>query len=471
MAPFNIWPLAFASMGLFWWCLSKGAKVQTTLAFGAGMYAVGVHWVYVSMAQYSGIHPALSTLLVAALVGVLVLLFFAPMGWAFSKLNHWRLSPFTFALIFTLGESTRNWLLTGFPWLMVGYSQTDTWLNGYAPLGGVLLITFVVAFCSASLADLAIKRQREHSKWVSAIAAVILLALSPWLANISYTKAGDNLSVLLVQPNVDQHEKWNRSKLPGYKRDLVKLTTPHLGTTDLVIWPEAAVPELSFYAAPYLRRVEQLAVQTRTQIMTGIPLYEDDVFYNGAIGLGGEPWEYRKTRLVPFGEYIPFEAVTGKLFKLLELPNESQGSGDSKQPPFMVKGTPVALNICYEVAFNAIVARQARDADVLATVSNDGWFGRSIGPHQHLQMAQMRAIENRKPMLRATNNGLSAIINEQGQITHSSASFEQNVIKATVTARTGLTPFTLVGNWPVTMIAAMLLAIALIRPRRALISQ
>ncbi len=471
MAPFHWWPIAFLSLALFWIGVNRGHKLYSTLAYGAGMYAVGIHWVYVSMATFSGINPVVSTLLLACLVAVLVILFFGPIGWAFNRLNKWRLSPFTFALIFTIGESTRNWLMTGFPWLMVGYSQTDTWLNGYAPIGGVLLVSFVVVFISATIADLWISRTREHSQWIGGVCAALLLTLSPVFAKIEYTEKSKPLNVLLVQPNVAQEHKWDRNRLQGYKRDLVKLTVPHLESIDLAIWPEAAVPELQMYAAPYLNRVEQLALNSNTQIITGMPMYIDRVFYNGAIGLGGAPWEYRKTRLVPFGEYIPFESVTGKLFKLLELPNESQGSGEPNQPPFNVDGVPVALDICYEVAYNGIIARQARHADMLATISNDGWFGRSIGPLQHLQMAQMRAIENRKPMLRSTNNGVSAIIDAHGNIVATEESFKKTTVKATIESRQGLTPYTLIGNWPVVAIAAMLLAIALIRPRRALVTE
>jgi len=462
-APFDLWPLAFVSMATLWIAQKSEHRIFATLSFGFMSYLVGIHWVYVSMAEFSGIHPIIAGSLVTLMAAACTLLFFGPLAFAYKKLAH-RLSPLSFSLIWVLAESTRNWLFTGFPWLMVGYSQTDTWLSGYAPIGGVTLVSFVVVFASASFCN--VLRSHHSTRFISVVCATLLLTISPWLSNINYTEPADHKRVLLVQPNVDQNYKWDPRRLQGYKRDLVKLTVDHLKDTDLVIWPEAAVPELARNARPYLNRVHELAKQTRTQIITGVPMYSEGEYYNAAVAIGGQPWEYKKTRLVPFGEYIPLETITGTLFKILELPNESQASGTLDQPPLVLDDVRVALNICYEVAFSGIVAHQARSAEMLATISNDGWFGRSIGPAQHMQMAQMRAIENQKPMLRSTNNGISGVIDHRGRIIATQDVYVQTVITADVEPRQGLTPFTYTGNWIVVIGALLLLLTTLLLPRR-----
>jgi len=462
-APFGLWPLAFVSVAILWLAQKSEHRIFATLSFGFTSYLVGIHWVYVSMAEFSGIHPIIAGSLVVLMAAACTLLFFGPLALIYKKLAH-RLTPFSFSLIWVLAESTRNWLFTGFPWLMIGYTQTDTWLSGYAPIGGVTLVSFVVVFVSASVCN--VFHTSHSTRYISVVFASLLLTISPWLANINYTEPGASKRVLLVQPNIDQNHKWDPSRLQGYKRDLVKLTANRLIESDLVIWPEAAIPELERNARPFLNRVHEFAKQTHTQIITGVPMYQDGEYYNAAVAVGGAPWEYKKTRLVPFGEYIPLEMITGTLFKLLELPNESQASGSLDQPPLDLGDARLALNICYEVAFSGIVAYQARSAEILATISNDGWFGHSIGPAQHMQMAQMRAIENQKPMLRATNNGISGVIDHRGRIIATQDVYIQGVVTADVEARQGLTPFTYTGNWIIVIGALLLLLTTLLLPRR-----
>ena len=180
-------------------------------------------------------------------------------------------------------------------------------------------------------------------------------------------------------------------------------------------------------------------------------------YYNAVVGAGEVTDVYRKAHLVPFGEYIPLEKLLRGIIAFFDLPMSDFTAGDFEQDPIRAAGLRIGTAICYEIIFPDLVTQRADDADVLLTVSNDTWFGDSIGPLQHLQMARLRALENGRYVMRATNNGVTAIIDPQGQIIKRAAQFKVATLRGEIRAMHGLTPFTRTGSWPTWLLATVLI--------------
>ena len=449
LAPFDIAPLMLVAVGALFWTFrrapSRRAAFVAGWLFGVGKYAVGASWIYVSIHVYGAASPPLAVFLVALFVAGLAL-FPALAGLAFSHLT--SRSPrdsiwgdiLLFSVLFAALEWLLTWFLTGFPWLFAGYAFIDTPLAGLAPVGGVLSMSLVVAFtaaCAVGLPALSSARSRAL-----AVGLPLALWLGAWaLASVSWTEPGDARRVALVQADIPQESKWDRGRLADWKARYRDLTLP-VRDADIVVWPEAAVPDYYHLARPF---IDETAADLAGDLVQGTVLIEagenpkSATVYNAAVSTGGGV--YRKRRLVPFGDYVPFESVLRGLIGFFDLPMSSGTPATGPQPHLKAAGWRLAMAICYEIAYPRDVAGHARGADVLVTVSNDTWFGASIGPLQHAQMARMRAIENGKYLLRATNNGLTAIIDDQGVVIAALPQFEAGVLTGTVRATTGATPY------------------------------
>ena len=219
---------------------------------------------------------------------------------------------------------------------------------------------------------------------------------------------------------------------------------------DIVIWPEAAIPGYLQRAQPFLQPLVERAANSETALITGVPSRPPggDAYYNSIVALGHGRGEYHKQRLVPFGEYVPMEQLLRGLIAFFDLPMSSFSPGPEGQGPLRVGAYRAAPFICYEIVYAEQVASAARDADLMITISNDSWFGDSIGPLQHLQITQMRALENGRYILRGTNNGVSAIIDHQGRIVKRSEQFVATTLVGEVNVMLGNTPFGSFGTTP-----------------------
>ena len=473
LAPFDIWPLALLSVALLYLGLRETAAKQAAQrgwCYGFGLFASGVSWVYVSIHDFGAASPALAGLLTLGFVAGLAL-FFALLGWLWVRLLRNRHSALgdalAFAALWLVLDALRGWILTGFPWLYIGYSQLDGPLAGLAPLGGVWLLSFAVALSATLLA--AIPRLLADK---ARLAAVVLL-LSPWLAGLALedhawtTSKGEPLTVAAVQGNVAQSMKWDPKKLEMQLllyRDMTFGSRP----ADLIVWPETAVPILKEHAEGYLTMMAGFAEQRDAALITGVPVRQPNAagelrYYNGLTSTGDGAGTYLKQKLVPFGEYVPLQDLLRGLIAFFDLPMSDFARGESGQPLLQAKGLQIAPYICYEVVYPEFAAGLAAQSDLLLTVSNDAWFGRSIGPLQHLQMAQMRALEAGRWMIRATNNGITVLIDPYGQITEQIPQFEQAVLYGEVTPMQGLTPYLRWRSWPLTAVCVLLLGWALIR--------
>ena len=476
LAPFDIWPLALlsiASLYLGLRTLDPGQAARRGWCYGFGLFASGVSWVYVSIHDFGAAAPPLAGTLTLGFVAGLAL-FFALLGWLWSRWLRQEqpgfLNPLAFAALWLALDALRGWLLTGFPWLYTGYSQLEGPLSGLAPIGGIWLLTFAIALSAALLVEL----PRLYASKPAFGGALVLLA-TIWAAGLAmgdhaWTEAkGQPLSVAAVQGNVPQSLKWDPKKL---EMQLLRYRDMSFASrrTDLIVWPETAVPILREHAAGYLSMMHGFARDRNAALITGVPVRQPNDagelrYYNGLTTAGEAEGTYLKQKLVPFGEYVPLQDLLRGLIAFFDLPMSDFARGEPGQALLSAKGYQIAPFICYEVVYPEFAASLAANSDILLTVSNDAWFGRSIGPLQHLQMAQMRALEAGRWMIRATNNGVTVLIDPFGRITEQVPAFEQTVLYGEVTPMQGLTPYLRWRSWPLILISLSLLAWAALRRR------
>lgn len=454
LAPFTWWPTAvFSICALCFLCRGQGMRgvFALSLVFGVGLYGVGASWVYVSIHDYGHASVALASLLTGLFTLGMALIFALPL----SLFGLFRNAPpptilFAFPALWVLGEWFRGWFLTGFPWLNVGYGFIDTWLAGWAPLFGALALSAIVAFGGTLLS--LIGERKQHKSMISngLIVLALLCAGGAYLKIKPWTyPTGKRLDVALVQANLPLLEKWNDEALKQILFNF-KQSNESLLDQDLIIWPESALPTLQSNISGYLDDIDANLKRHHVGLLVGIPTNSDaNHYYNSVIGLGRASGTYQKRRLVPFGEYVPLERWLRGTIGFFDLPMSAFSVGAARQRPIHLGTVQIATAICYEIAYADLLARDARDANILLTVSNDTWFGKSIGPHQHLQIARMRAVENAKPLLRVTNDGITAIISPRGKVLEQLPRFESGVLKTEVTPYKGISPFSQYGSLPI----------------------
>ena len=446
LAPFAWWPLALVSVGLFYQSLNglrpKEAAMRGWL-YGLGLFAAGTSWVYVSIHDFGAAPPLLAGALTFAFVASLGLFYsLLAFMWARFFAHSKALAPVGFAALWVGFELFRGWVLTGFPWLYVGYSQLAGPLKGFAPIGGVWLLSGLLVASAVTLVQLIAQPRKP-------LALLILLPLwllGPWLNEVDWTEPkGAPLSVTAIQGNVAQSLKWDPAKLRE-QLELYRTLSLNAPKTDLLIWPETAVPVLQEYAQGYLDELGEYVSAHNGAFISGIPVRQANDqgelrYYNGIFSIGHGEGLYLKQKLVPFGEYVPLQDVLRGLIAFFDLPMSDFARGPSQQRLLTAQSYKIAPYICYEVVYPNFAAKLANESDLLLTISNDAWFGRSIGPLQHLEMAQMRALETGRWMIRATNNGVTVLINPKGQITREVPQFTQAVLTGEVTPMQGQTPF------------------------------
>ena len=476
LAPFDIWPLALLSVGLLYLGLREPTAKQAAgrgWCYGFGLFASGVSWVYVSIHDFGSAPPLLAGALTLGFVAGLAL-FFALLGWVWVRWLRQTNAPLpdalAFAALWLALDALRGWVLTGFPWLYVGYSQLEGPLAGLAPLGGVWLLSFVIALSAALLIQLPRLLARKAALGTALVMLVVLWGGALGLGQHAWTNArGASISVAAMQGNVAQSLKWDPQKLEMQLllyRDMTFRSRP----ADLIVWPETAVPILKDHAEGYLGMMSRFAEDRQSALITGVPVRQPNAdgelrYYNGLTSTGDAQGTYLKQKLVPFGEYVPLQDMLRGLIAFFDLPMSDFARGEPGQPLLQAKGYQIAPFICYEVVYPEFAASLAAQSDILLTVSNDAWFGRSIGPLQHLQMAQMRALEAGRWMIRATNNGVTVLIDPYGRITERIPAFEQAVLYGEVTPMQGLTPYLQWRSWPLIVLCAVLLGWAVFRRR------
>jgi len=485
-APFRIFflpVLALAALFLLWLHAETARRAGALgFAYGLGLFLSGTSWVYVSLHDFGSMPAplaALATLLFCAIMALLP----AAAGYASTRVpgspgvKLGVLAP----AFWTLAEWVRSWLFTGFPWLATGYSQIPSSpLAGFAPVLGIYGVTLTTAV-TAGLLTLMWERTKGKAggkhparttlTFILHPSSLILLVLwaGGWgLKQVAWTEPlGPPVSVSLIQGNVAQDLKWRADRvLPTLEtyRELVERSAGRL-----IVLPETALP-LFLRQVPkdYLEGLAAHARRNGGDILVGVAEGSPNgEYFNSVVSFGTAPMQrYRKSHLVPFGEFIPLRPVLAWIVNVLAIPLQDFSRGRENQRPLAVAGQRVAVNICYEDVFGEEIIRQLPQATLLVNVSNVAWFGRSIAPQQHLQISQARALESGRYMLRATNTGVTAIIDARGKVLASAPEFTRATVSRMVPGYTGSTPYVRWGNYAVLLLCATMIAGAIILARK-----
>ncbi len=469
-APFHLWylaPLLLAGLFWLWQRLPPQGAARAGFAYGAGLFLTGTYWLYISVHVFGRAPLWLAIVLMLGLV-LIMALYYGLTGWLVARLAGRNRAQFVAvaAAAWVAAEWLRGWVLSGFPWLSLGYAQLDSPLAGYMPVLGVYGVSFAVAVLAALLV---VALQAPARVAAAALAAAALVVAAGWaLARVDYTEpAGDWLEVALVQGSIDQDRKWLREeRLPtlGLYRDL---TLARRGV-DVFVWPEVALPALRRSVQPYLDALSRRLARDDATLALGILIRDDTTgsIHNSLLAIGRENSVYHKRHLVPFGEYFPVPAFVRDWMRLRNLPHSDMTPGRADQPLLTVAGHPVSATICYEDAFGAEQLAAFPAARFIVNVSNDAWFGDSIAPHHHLDIARARSLEAGRWQLRATNTGVTAIIRPDGHVDRQLPQFETAVLEGRIEPRGGATPYLALGNGPLVTLCLALLALAEWRRRR-----
>lgn len=456
-APFNqfwIIPLTLALLFYLWLDATPRQGFRIGLGFGLGLMGFGASWIHNSIAQFGGVNLVLAWIVTLGFVFALAI-YFALSGWLAAHLASKRTYSLllVFPAIWVLFEWLRGWLLSGFGWLSLGYSQIDAPLAGYAPVLGVYGVSLMLAL-SAGLLNL------WRSAWI------LLLPLI-WLAGWQLQQhnwsdpVGEPFRASLIQGAIPQELKWQPQQFKPTLEIYLKLTEEQ-PDSQLIIWPETAVPAFSTQVeASFLQPLSERMALQKQDLLLGIPVRQQDAsYYNAMLSLGvSGRSQYYKRHLVPFGEFMPLRFLLEPLIETFSIPMSEFSRGESSQALISIAGHQAGISICYEDSFGNEVADTLPQAAFLVNASNDAWFGDSLAPHQHLEIARMRALETSRYMLRATNTGISAIINRQGALLEVSPQFQPSVISAQIQPLQGETPFVRYGNYLVLILVLAMLVV------------
>ena len=462
-APYDLWPMLFVSIGAGFFCLQQADSAREAFLrgwlYGLGMFGFGISWVHVSMHDY-GFMPLWMAIPFTAIFAAFLALFYG-----LSFYVSWRLgrSALVFAGSWLVMDWVRGWLLTGFPWLYAGYGLIDTPFSPLAPIGGVWLLTLTAVLLASTVIQL---RLPGPQRWLAAALSVLVLAGTGIAHTLTFTRpSGEMQPVALVQGNIPQDLKWQLS-MRERTREIYHDLTATIPDGYLVIWPESALTEFYQTINDFVEQEGEALAARGGGFITGVPWRTVDnggITYRNSIaaiplrGEDGLERVYHKQKLVPFGEYVPMQSLIRGLIPFFDLPMSGFTAGNPTQPNLNALGHTIAPFICYEILYPEQVASRSHGADALITISNDAWFGTSAGPLQHFQMARMRALETGRWLLRGTNNGVTAVIDDHGKVVDALPQFERDVLLSQYQPRQGTTPFMITGVWPWLVLAVILL--------------
>lgn len=456
LIPILLLPLLYAFLQL-----APRDAAWSGASFGAGLFLAGTYWLYVSIHVFGQAPLILALVLMLGLV-LIMSLYYAATGWMIARYRGSHLWQFIILVpaVWVFHEWLRGWLLSGFPWMTLGYSQIDSPLSALAPVVGNYGVSLAMMISASALLGSVLS---AGTKRIICLAVAML----PWIISLPLsgldwtTASGATVRTTIVQGGVSQDRKW----LPEQFDATLKLYRDSLlnnSDSDLVIWPEVAIPSVADQVEGYITQLESDLQPQKQTLLFGILERDLDTskVFNSVFAIGdGARQVYRKRHLVPFGEYFPVPDFVREWMRLMNLPYSDISSGEDSQPLLqMADGNRLSVAICYEDAYAAEQLYALPEASILINVSNDAWFGDSIAPHQHLQIARMRALEVGRHVVRATNNGVSAFIGPNGELIDQGPQFEYVAMSYDVQPRSGLTPFARFGNWPVILFATLVTA-------------
>ena len=497
LAPFNVFPIAYIAPAVLFYLLLRSNRrahsVKLAWVFGVGLFGAGASWVFQSMHSFAQAPFLLAAFLTFLFVLGLALQIavFGFIASFFGKCLVVTRLLIIYPAAWVFVEWCRGWLFTGFPWLYLGHSQIDTWFAHYAPVGGSLLVSWTTAIIAGALVTIVAGQNSERfhqvklpaanyvrvseplSHWNRgiAISVVVVLTAGAWVLSVKnwVMPTEDALKVSLIQANIAQDEKWlPEQRVPSVER-YMSMTREHWDS-DLIIWPETAIPgRFSEFNDFVLAPMFQEAIETNTKLVVGgFHETESGQFKNSAIVLGDDVDEvdlYSKRHLVPLGEYIPLLKYFRWLDKWMNIPYDNLSSG-GEDGLLNIGKHRAQVSICYEDAFGEEIINDLPEADYLINITNDGWFSGSFEPYQHMQIARFRALETGRYLLRATNTGVSGIINHRGKVVQTIPAYEQGVVSGDMMVFSGSTPYVKYGNYLVVILSVFLLLIMFAASRK-----
>lgn len=485
-APFYAWPLTVIVLVVLFslWSGATTPRQAAAIGFswGLGLFLAGVSWLYVSLHVYGNM-PALLAGVAVFVFCCYLALYPALAGWLQARLKVPPLVRFLLLMpaAFTGAEYLRGWVVSGFPWLIAGYSQTPSELAiaplaGYAPVVGVFGISGLLALTAGAI----VVASPKLSGTVLPVArrrALFITTAIVWLGGIvlgAYqwsAVSGKALSVSLIQGNIAQHLKWREDQRAATIETYLELVEQSHGR--LIVLPETALPMMLHDVPSHvLAAFRKKAIDNEGDLLLGIAYVDKNApaqagydYYNGAVSLGRSPGQrYAKQHLVAFGEFVP--PMFSWVYQWLTIPLSGFTPGSASQPAMQLAGHRVGVNVCYEDTFGAEIAGPLPGAELLVNISNMAWYGRSLAADQHLQFSQMRALETSRWMLRSTNTGLTAAIDEKGRVVKSLPQFTRGVLEVDVIPRQGTTPYIRWRDAPILLLLAAALLFSVIRHHR-----
>ena len=478
-APFYFYPASILSLiGLFYYWYQDSTPTYSArkaaisgFISGLGLFGTGIYWIYISLHDFGNM-PSIMAGFATFFLCAFLSLFPALVGALSIKLSHKKAQQMLIVIpvLWALSDWTRGWIFTGFPWLTIGYSQIPhSPLAGYMPIIGVYGVSMITVFI-ASLIGFWLAKKPTSFIWRRNAIAIILLVLliGVTLKSVDWTTpTGKPISVALLQGNIAQDIKWMPETA---MRTLGQyLSMAEASDAELIVMPETALPVLaSQIPEEFSVRLKKHASQNQSTILFGAIEQENGDYFNSMLSIGGTKAEiYRKSHLVPFGEFIPFKAALGWIYRdWLNMPLSDLSRGSIHQQPMNIAGEKVAINICYEDVFGEEIIRQLPQATLLVNASNDAWYGQSYAAHQHLQFSQARALETGRTMLRATNTGATAMIDPYGNVLAHAPHFTTTTLNVLAQGYSGSTPYVRWSNWLFLSICFVTLAFIFLASRR-----
>lgn len=466
-APYNCWPVAILSPTILLFTLTnlrgKIHFIPSKLSFlrgflfGVGLFGAGASWIFVSIHTYGNTHAIIAALITLLFVCILAL-FPALQAFIVTRCTV-RALWFSLPAAGVLLEWIRSWFFSGFPWLLLGQSQTLGAFKGFVPLVGAYGASFLLLLSSVGLFFFCRKQQ-----WRAGLFLICILLIGYVLSFYHWTHPSQPpIKVSLVQGNVPQEIKWSADQIVPTLKLYADLTQSHWADSRIIFWPEGAIPLPLQQAQPFLDKLSALAKHHHATVVLGLPVNVNQGFsyYNAIAVVGESQGFYYKRHLVPFGEYVPLASALRGLIGFFNLPMSDFIAGERNQAPLQVDGATMGAFICYEVAYSHLLHdTMQQHPDFLATLSNDAWFGESWAPYQHAQIAQFAALVTGRYMVLNANSGLTAIYDAEGKEISAIPLFTRDVLTGQIRKVTGETPWNYYGDWPALLVALMALSIA-----------
>jgi apolipoprotein N-acyltransferase len=466
-APYNFYFLTIVSLTILFYLWSETKSKRETFIlgylFGFAMFGIGVNWLHISINLFGGMNIVGAYFFTYLLVAF-ISLYPALCGYLATRLFKDFLI-IALPSLWLLTEWCRGWILSGFPWLNIGTSQTDSIFANFAPLIGDYGLSFVICLIAISIATLITGNIKQ--RFINSVVIFMIVTSSYMLSDINWTEEnGENLSIALIQGAIPQKIKWNPKHREKTFEIYTSLSDP-FWSSDLIIWPETAIPSYYHRADDFINHIVERKQDSNTLFMSGIVNKEQSTekYFNSILLIDEEHRFYNKHHLVPFGEYLPFKSLLERFLRFLRIPMSDFSSGDFNNKLLKTHKGVFGMSICYEDAYGTEIRQSLPDANILINVSNDAWFGDSMAPHQHLQIARMRAIENGRYLIRSTNTGISAVIDNKGKVISRSPQFEPHALHTTAKLFIGETPYSRYGNYLILGLSFLLLLLAFVLQR------